>query len=158
MASLHNGAGTAYYGRSKERADGSFVTIEFFVFLYFPLIPLRSWRVRPIGPPTESYVRDWLRRIESASQKYLTIRQPLNLRFVIAIYAVNLLKLLAILVGTLLYCTAIIVGIDDILLTTGDLTAKLRSGGFVALVIVGTSSLLYWILLGRRPRRFERVV
>jgi hypothetical protein len=41
-----NGIGTTYMGRRERRHDGSCVTTEFFVVYFFPVFPLRSWRVR----------------------------------------------------------------------------------------------------------------
>jgi hypothetical protein len=42
-----NGTGTAYYGRSSERDDGSYVTTVWIVIFYLPIFPLRSERVLP---------------------------------------------------------------------------------------------------------------
>jgi hypothetical protein len=50
MPSTFNGVGTKFCGRRDEGADGSYVTTEFFVVGNIPLVPLRSWRVRPSGP------------------------------------------------------------------------------------------------------------
>jgi hypothetical protein len=42
-----NGIGTRIYGRRDFRTDGSFVTTKWVTFLWVPLIPLSSLRVRP---------------------------------------------------------------------------------------------------------------
>jgi hypothetical protein len=45
MAFAFNGIGTTFYGKDDYRPDGSFVTTEWAVIFYVPLIPLRSHRV-----------------------------------------------------------------------------------------------------------------
>jgi hypothetical protein len=50
MAYTLNGIGTTFYGQREFRADGTYVTTEWIAFLYFPIIPLRSLRVRYVGP------------------------------------------------------------------------------------------------------------
>jgi hypothetical protein len=49
MAYMFNGMGTTCYGKRDFRADGTFLTTEWFVFLFIPLIPFRSIRVTPQG-------------------------------------------------------------------------------------------------------------
>ena len=44
-----NGIGTTYYGKRDHAADGSYVTTEWFVFVFLPIAPLGSYRVRPTG-------------------------------------------------------------------------------------------------------------
>lgn len=50
MAYTFNGIGTRFYGQRDFHSDGSFVTTEWLSFLYFPLFPFRSLRVRYQGP------------------------------------------------------------------------------------------------------------
>ena len=51
MPTSIQGFGTAWYGQSDYRADGSYVTTEWVVAALLPLIPLRSLRVNPnLGP------------------------------------------------------------------------------------------------------------
>lgn len=45
-----NGIGTKFYGQRDFHADGSYITTQWLVFLYLPLIPLRSLRVVYDGP------------------------------------------------------------------------------------------------------------
>jgi hypothetical protein len=45
-----NGIGSGYYGKRDFRSDGSFVTTEWLSFLYIPILPFRSLRVRYNGP------------------------------------------------------------------------------------------------------------
>ena len=42
------GCGTKLYGRSDEY-DGSYVATVWIVIIWLPVIPLRSYRVRPVG-------------------------------------------------------------------------------------------------------------
>jgi hypothetical protein len=46
MALNFKGVGTIYYGECDLDLSGSFVTTEWIVFFYFPLLPLRSIRLR----------------------------------------------------------------------------------------------------------------
>jgi hypothetical protein len=43
--STWNGIGTKFYGSKDQNEYGSFVTTEWFVVLYFPVIPIRTMRV-----------------------------------------------------------------------------------------------------------------
>ena len=45
MAFTFQGIGTRLYGQREFEADGSYITTKWFVFLYVPIIPLRSFRV-----------------------------------------------------------------------------------------------------------------
>jgi hypothetical protein len=57
MAGTFNGIGTKFYGQRDFRADATYITTEWFVFCFIPLIPLRSLRVRFQGPANvRSYV------------------------------------------------------------------------------------------------------
>jgi hypothetical protein len=47
MPSNVNGFGTKYYGQRDFRADGSYVTTNFFCLAFLPLVPLHSVRVIP---------------------------------------------------------------------------------------------------------------
>ncbi len=49
MAQTFNGIGTIYYGKKALDEDGSYVTTKWFVIGFFPLVPLGSARVRPLG-------------------------------------------------------------------------------------------------------------
>ena len=43
-----NGIGTTYYGQRDLLEDGSYITTEWFIFIYIPVVPLASFRVLPI--------------------------------------------------------------------------------------------------------------
>jgi len=45
MAFTLQGIGTTFYGQRDFREDGSYITTEWVVFLFIPVIPLRSLRV-----------------------------------------------------------------------------------------------------------------
>jgi hypothetical protein len=70
MPYTFNGCGTRYYGNQDKGEDGSYVTTEWVTFVYVPLIPLRSFRVLPVGKGTNYIVH--------ASQSYQTRRVPLH--------------------------------------------------------------------------------
>lgn len=46
MPATINGTGTTYYGECRYQPDGSFQTTHWMVVIFFPLLPLRSYRVR----------------------------------------------------------------------------------------------------------------
>ena len=48
MAWNINGFGTIYYGNCEKTSDGSYVTTEWLVILFLPILPLGSYRVRPV--------------------------------------------------------------------------------------------------------------
>jgi len=47
--STWNGLGSKFYGSKDQNFDGSFVTTEWFVLLYLPVIPLKTVRVSFAG-------------------------------------------------------------------------------------------------------------
>ena len=49
MAFTFRGIGTAQYGKRDFQPDGSFVTTLWFVFLYLPVFPIHSKRLRATG-------------------------------------------------------------------------------------------------------------
>lgn len=51
VGSSINGTGTKAYGKRDFRTDGSFITTKWITFLWIPLIPLRSMRVKPLNQP-----------------------------------------------------------------------------------------------------------
>jgi hypothetical protein len=58
MAFNFNGVGTTLYGKRDFRADGSYITTEWFVFVYLPIVPRRSLRILPTGRETHLGVYD----------------------------------------------------------------------------------------------------
>jgi hypothetical protein len=67
-----NGCGTKYYGRREMSPDGSYITTEWIVLAYIPLIPVGSFQVLPTGE--SSYY------IVGRSTKYFVKRVPFNLK------------------------------------------------------------------------------
>jgi hypothetical protein len=49
------GAGTIHYGKHDTADDGTYVTTRWITFVYLPLVPAGSFRVRPTG----RYYWDW---------------------------------------------------------------------------------------------------
>lgn len=64
-----NGIGTKFYGNRERGNDGSYVTTEWIVFAYLPVIPIRSLRVLPAGRGTNALIYN--------SQSYLTQPVPM---------------------------------------------------------------------------------
>src|SRR5580765_3754723 len=65
MGFTFNGSGIRFYGQRDFRPDGSYMTTEWVVLFWVPLIPLRSLRVRS-GERRDSY----LFVLSSSSQNY----------------------------------------------------------------------------------------
>lgn len=65
-----NGCGTKYYGRREMAPNGSYITTEWIVLAYIPLIPVGSFQVLPTGE--SSYY------IVGRSTKYLVQRVSFN--------------------------------------------------------------------------------
>lgn len=83
MAFAFNGIGTRYYGQRDFEEDGTFVTTEWIVFLYVPVISLRSLRVRTHGSHGGGFVIfSWA----SARFSVYEITLP-NWRQVLSVYA-----------------------------------------------------------------------
>lgn len=59
MAFSVNGIGTVYYGRSGEADDGSYISTLWVVVFLFPILPLRSERIRPLS----SFSRQAIERV-----------------------------------------------------------------------------------------------
>jgi hypothetical protein len=69
MPYTFNGFGTRYYGERERAEDGSYITTEWITLLYFPILPIRSFRVLPVGKGTNIIIH--------SSQEYQAIRVPL---------------------------------------------------------------------------------
>jgi hypothetical protein len=69
MPYAFNGCGTRFYGERERAEDGSYITTEWITFVYLPLLPIRSFRVLPVGKGTNILVH--------SSQSYQTMRVPL---------------------------------------------------------------------------------
>jgi hypothetical protein len=80
MPSTINGIGTKFYGCREKGPDGSYITTEWVVILYIPILPIQSLRVLPGA--TESRFGFPL----SSSQRFMTRSVPLNWRQVLYVY------------------------------------------------------------------------
>lgn len=69
MPFTFNGCGTKFYGNRDKGEDGSHITTEWITLVYVPIIPIRSWRVLPVGQGTNYVVH--------SSQSYRMLRVPL---------------------------------------------------------------------------------
>ena len=82
MPRSFNGIGTTYFGKREKEPDGSYITTEWVSFLYCPLIPLGSFRVKPTGETDSTYLVVYA----SSTERYLVRPVPLNLRQVRNVY------------------------------------------------------------------------
>ena len=82
MPHSFNGIGTTYFGKREEEADGSYITTEWISFLYCPLFPLGSYRVKPTGETDSTYLVVYA----SSNERYLVRPVSLNLRQVRNVY------------------------------------------------------------------------
>jgi len=72
-----NGIGTRFYGSTDHSLDGSYVCTKWFVFCYFPIFPLGSYRVK---------MKDSSNLLVYESAEYETIRIPLHKKQVLKTY------------------------------------------------------------------------
>jgi len=87
MPSTWNGIGTSFIGAKDRYPGDSFVTTEWFVFLTFPVIPLRSLRVLFLGDAT-----GWQR----SPSKYRIIRKVhLDIKNILLTYFIAGISVLA---------------------------------------------------------------
>ncbi len=75
-----NGCGTKYYGRRDQESDGSYITTEWIVFLFLPVIPIGSYRVQ-------------LLKSALMSSEYHIWRVPLQWRQILNVYLADALLL-----------------------------------------------------------------
>jgi hypothetical protein len=81
MPFTYNGCGTKFYGQRDKEPDGSYITTEWIVLVYVPLIPLRSFRIKPTGKSSLMVVYN--------SVEYLVMPVPLNWQQVRNVYLVG---------------------------------------------------------------------
>lgn len=89
MPYAFNGCGTRFYGERDRAEDGSYVTTEWITLFYLPLVPIRSYRVLPVGKGTNILIH--------SSQNYQSLRVPLCWDQVRSVYLVVVPILLVIL-------------------------------------------------------------
>jgi len=78
LAKTYNGIGTSLYGKRNFGSDGSFTTTVWIVFLWIPLIPLKSVRVKNCGPATPILLGE-SRSYLVLSESHPDVRQVLNI-------------------------------------------------------------------------------
>ena len=79
-----NGTGTMWYGRAKPDDDGSIVATEWVTFLWLPLIPLASKRIKEV----DKSVPWW--KYKPLGDEYQVVSVPLHIPHVLKGYAVTL--------------------------------------------------------------------
>jgi hypothetical protein len=84
-----NGIGTTYYGCRDFLPNGSYITTEWVIVLFIPVVPLSSFRVLPIGGRKPGLL--------SSSQQYSVQRVPLCVKQVRNTYLAVLIGILAVL-------------------------------------------------------------
>lgn len=87
VAYSFNGIGTTYYGKRDFAADGSYVTTEWFVFIWLPIVPLRSLRVQESG--SESRLLGWADTYRVLSVTSPNVRQVLFTYGFVASFAIG---------------------------------------------------------------------
>ena len=81
MPSTFNGTGTMYYGEKDIEPDKSFVTTEWIVLFFVPIIPIGSFRVLETGHENIIF---------GSSTQYLVRRIPLDWKQIRNVYAVSI--------------------------------------------------------------------
>jgi hypothetical protein len=77
-----NGIGTKYYGKRDLESDNSFITTEWIVLVYVPIIPIGSFRVQPTGESKNI--------IFFSSTQYWVQRVPFNWKQIRNVYATTI--------------------------------------------------------------------
>jgi hypothetical protein len=90
LAQTFNGFGTKIYGKRNPRADGSFLTTKWVVLFWIPFIPLRSLRVKYIGPGDTTILPGWARKYIILAETRPDIRQALNIYSFMFSFAIGL--------------------------------------------------------------------
>jgi hypothetical protein len=80
MPFTFNGIGTSLYGARDFRSDGSYITTEWFVFVYVPVLPLKSQRVVATGK-NKNYV------VYSSSGYAIQERTKICIPQILAVYS-----------------------------------------------------------------------
>jgi hypothetical protein len=125
-ACTFNGIGTTYYGACDFDSDGSYVTTQWFTFIYVPILPLHSVRLRE--GETRSVFMGSQTSLEGVSRVPLNTRQVLRVyAFVCGIFASILLPF----------------PVNDFLIATGIASSDptwdgIRVGGIASLGLIAT--------------------
>ena len=77
-----NGIGTKYYGKRDIGIDSSYITTEWIVLVYLPIIPIGSFRIKSTGKSTNVII--------FSSSEYLVQRVPLNWKQIRNVYATTM--------------------------------------------------------------------
>jgi hypothetical protein len=84
VARTFNGFGTKLYGKRDFLHDGSYLTTLWIVLFWFPLIPLRSFRVQDAGPGERTCLPGW-------SKMYVIVQESRpNLWQALSVYGFSL--------------------------------------------------------------------
>ncbi len=78
-----NGIGTSLYGKNEVESDGSYVATKWVIFIFLPIVPIGSYRVR--RGKTESTMTAII-GLPGAETKYEMVRVPINWKQVFQIY------------------------------------------------------------------------
>ncbi len=135
MPSSIQGFGTAFVGQRDFWPDGSYVTTEWIVALFVPLLPLRSVRVKASKLRVQSlYV------VASTQRSYLISDEcPLHVKQVVCVY------------GFGLFYAAWVFGLLALLSRLGPKLGEI-AGITAMLLVVGLPWLLPWTLRERAKR------
>ncbi|MGB3691413.1 MAG: hypothetical protein WBG70_07370 [Spirulinaceae cyanobacterium] len=133
-----NGIGTNFYGKREFNQDGSYVTTEWIIFIFFPIVPLRSFRVFP-RRITEKF-------LFFPVDKYRVLKVPISWKQVKNTYIVGILSLLAIVAVPLV--TAILTVLTSVIFPalSTDFLAWLFLG---ILILLGIA--IAWLLKVYQP-------
>lgn len=111
VARATNGFGTKIYGKRDFWQDGSYIATKWVILFWIPLVPLKSIRVKEVGP--SHILPAWFTQDRGSTQYLVYSRQPLNLKQIAFIYSYLLLLIggfsaIAILDGSLWFVPPLI--------------------------------------------------
>jgi hypothetical protein len=147
MAYTLNGIGTKFYGIRDVREDNSYITTEWITILYVPIIPIRSFRVRPSSAP--DHYQPFPVGIPIGTKHYLRGRATLpDWRQVLSVYGFIILSAVWITVvvnATIAGCTY--------LSKNSYANAAVIFGVIFPILVIGPLALLPRIFRARASRR-----
>ena len=137
-----NGIGTNFYGKREFHEDGSYVTTEWIIFIFFPVVPLRSLRVFP-RRITEQF-------LFFPVEKHRVQKVPLSWRQVRNTYIAGFLSLLALFLVPLILVILVIL-ISSIFGLSTDFPDWLVIGIVILLGIA-----IAWLITKYRPPKIRK--
>ncbi len=133
MPCSYMGCGTTFYGKRDFWPDGSYLTTEWFTLFLIPIMPLRSWRVKPVGVKSQYDVEGVFISAEARREFIVHSKQRPSPKQVAFTYLY--------VVGTIPYVAVVLFGLE-ILIPQEETKGA---------VLCGSLTILFWFCWGLLP-------